>query len=152
MPPCPANPLGQYRLVLSLPGIGIHGTIAPASIYQFQTHGCIRLHPEDICALFGDVSVGDTGRIIYQPALLARLADGRVFAEVHRNIYRRGPAAAATLRAEAERLNTSADMDWDRVAEVVRDHEGLAVDVTRARLTRKDPHPLRDFPESHVGQ
>jgi len=151
MPPCPANPLGQYRLVLSLPGIGIHGTIAPASIYQFQTHGCIRLHPDDICALFGAVSVGDTGRVIYEPVLLARLADGRVYAEVHRDIYRRGPDAAATLRAEAERLLVADVVDWDRIAEVVRDHEGLAVDVTGGSMTASGlagnrSHSLRVFP------
>jgi len=131
MPPCPANPLGRYRLRLSLPGIGLHGTIAPASIYQFQTHGCIRLHPDDVCALFGDVSVGDTGRIIYEPALLARLADGRIFAEIHRDIYHRAPAAFAALHTAAERADLTDSIDWDHVTDVVHEHEGLAVDVTK---------------------
>jgi L,D-transpeptidase ErfK/SrfK len=143
MPPCPANPLGLYRLTLSLPGIGIHGTIAPASIYQFQTHGCIRLHPDDICSLFADVSIGDTGRILYEPALLARLADGRVFAEVHRDVYRRGREGdvIATLRAQAERLQVTDMVDWDRVADVIRDREGLAVDVTIGSMTATELAP-----------
>jgi L,D-transpeptidase ErfK/SrfK len=55
VPPGPSNPLGRYWLGLSLSGIGIHGTIAPASIYRFQSHGCIRLHPDDIEALFTQV-------------------------------------------------------------------------------------------------
>src|SRR5207244_4257585 len=48
VPPSPANPLGKYWLGLSIPGVGIHGTNAPSSIYNLQTHGCIRLHPDDI--------------------------------------------------------------------------------------------------------
>ena len=45
VPPGPENPLGKHWVGLSIPGIGIHGTLAPASIYHFQSHGCIRLHP-----------------------------------------------------------------------------------------------------------
>ena len=52
MPPGPDNPLGKHWLGLSIHGYGIHGTIAPSSIYQFRTHGCIRLHPDDIAELF----------------------------------------------------------------------------------------------------
>lgn len=37
--PGPANPLGRYWLGLSVPGYGIHGTNAPASIGKFATHG-----------------------------------------------------------------------------------------------------------------
>jgi hypothetical protein len=131
MPPCPANPLGHYFIRLSLPNIGIHGTNAPSSIYQFRTHGCVRLHPDDVCALFGEVSVGDTGVVVYEPALLARLADGRVFAEVHRDVYRRAPAALPFLRAMADHAGLATAIDWDQVAIVVRDRDGLAVDVTR---------------------
>jgi lipoprotein-anchoring transpeptidase ErfK/SrfK len=34
--PGPDNPLGRHWIGLSLPAIGIHGTIAPASIYGFR--------------------------------------------------------------------------------------------------------------------
>ncbi len=131
MPPCPANPLGNYFIRLSLPNIGIHGTNAPSSICQFRTHGCIRLHPDDVCALFGGVSVGDAGRIVYEPMLMARVSDGRVFVEVHRDIYHRAPAALAQLHDVADRAARTTTIDWDLVADVVRQREGLAVDVTR---------------------
>src|SRR5262245_46598180 len=52
VPPGPANPLGKYWMRLSFGTIGVHGTSAPASIYRFATHGCIRLHPDDIEDLF----------------------------------------------------------------------------------------------------
>jgi L,D-transpeptidase ErfK/SrfK len=52
VPPSPENPLGKYWIGLSIPGIGIHGTNHPGSIYGLVTHGCIRLHPDDIAMLF----------------------------------------------------------------------------------------------------
>ena len=74
----------------SLWGYGIHGTIAPSSVYHFRSHGCIRLHPDDIAELFDRVSVGTPGRLIYQPVLLAVVDDGRILLEVHRDIYELG--------------------------------------------------------------
>jgi L,D-transpeptidase ErfK/SrfK len=68
VPPGPDNPLGKHWLGLSITGYGIHGTIAPASIYQFQTHGCIRLHPDDVAELFPAVERG-TGITAVPPPL-----------------------------------------------------------------------------------
>ncbi len=36
VPPGPANPLGRFWLGLSLDSVGIHGTIAPLSIYSLR--------------------------------------------------------------------------------------------------------------------
>ena len=51
-------------------------TIAPVSIYGFHSHGCIRLHPDAAERLYGQVSLGETVIIVYEPALIARFADG----------------------------------------------------------------------------
>jgi L,D-transpeptidase ErfK/SrfK len=74
---------------LSFPSYGIHGTNAPLSIYDFQSRGCIQMHPEDAGALFRQVKVGQPGEIIYEPVLLAQLPDGRIFLEAHRDPYRK---------------------------------------------------------------
>ena len=50
--PGPDNPLGEYAMTLSLPGYLIHGTNKPAGVGMRSSHGCIRLYPEDIEALF----------------------------------------------------------------------------------------------------
>jgi L,D-transpeptidase ErfK/SrfK len=76
VPPGPDNPLGRHWLGLSPGAWGIHATIAPASIYHFQSHGCIRLHPDDAADLFGRVAVGEAVALIYQPLLLARAEEG----------------------------------------------------------------------------
>ena len=129
MPPGPQNPLGKYWLGLSLGCVGIHGTNAPLSIYSFGTHGCIRLAPDDIEALYVQVSEGDSGRIVYEPVLVAY--DGTdVYLEVHPDPYRRVPdllQRAFELLGAAGLTDRS---DRTEVVETVRRAEGVAVPVT----------------------
>lgn len=131
VPPGPDNPLGKYWIGLSIPAIGIHGTIAPASIFHFQSHGCIRLHPDDIEALFAQVERGTTGRIIYVPLLLTE-AGGRVFIEAHRDSYHLGDASLDTLEQMALDAGLSDHINWKLAAEVLKLREGVARDVTRS--------------------
>jgi L,D-transpeptidase ErfK/SrfK len=110
--------------------LGIHGTNRPSSIYSYRTHGCIRLHPDDIAALFDAVELNDRGQIVYLPLMLARLDDGRIFVESQRDIYRRGTGGIDAVRGLAEASHLTNLIDWPRAGEVVRDEEGIARDVT----------------------
>ena len=129
VPPGPENPLGKHWIGLSIPGIGIHSTIAPASVFHFHSHGCIRMHPDDIAGLFQRVSIGTPGWLIYQPVLLARLDDGRIFLEVHRDVYERNPDPPLDVERLARDQGLAAQLDWQRVGEAVRRKTGLAVEV-----------------------
>jgi len=129
VPPGEDNPLGKHWLGLSLSAIGIHGTIAPASVYHFQSHGCIRLHPDDIEALFAQIEHGATGSIIYVPLLLAE-SEGRIFIEVHRDIYNKGDVSLGALERLAHDAMLSDRIDWSRAADVLERVEGVARDVT----------------------
>lgn len=131
VPPGPDNPLGEHWLGLDLWGYGIHGTIAPASIYQFRSHGCIRLHPDDVAELFDQVRVGTPGRLIYQPVLLAVIEDGRILLEVHRDIYNQGIDPALTVRDMAEANGLGHAIDWFAADAVVAAQDGLAREVGR---------------------
>jgi L,D-transpeptidase ErfK/SrfK len=129
IPPGPDNPLGKHWIGLSIPGIGIHSTIAPASVYHFQSHGCIRMHADDIAGLFQRVSTGTPGWIVYQPVLLAVLDDGRIFLEVHRDIYQHSPDPQLVVERLARDQSLAPWLDWRRVAEAVRRKTGLAIEV-----------------------
>jgi L,D-transpeptidase ErfK/SrfK len=131
VPPGPDNPLGQFWIGLSLPGYGIHGTIAPSSIYQFLSHGCIRLHPDDIADLFGRVAIGMSGRLIYTPVLLAQVADDQIYLEVHRDVYKRGEDPLTNLQRLAMLEGVGPLLDWGRVEEVMRLKDGVAREVGR---------------------
>lgn len=78
----PKNPLGEYALRLSIPGYLIHGTDKPWGIGMRVTHGCLRLYPEDINRLYGEVSVGTPVEILYQPVKVGWLL-GDLYIEVH---------------------------------------------------------------------
>jgi L,D-transpeptidase ErfK/SrfK len=130
VPPGPDNPLGDYWIGLSFGAHGIHGTNAPSSVYTFQTHGCIRMHPPEVEKLFERVKLGDPGRTIYEPVLLTQTPDARVFLEVHRDVYRRDAGGLRRAKELAELGGLTERVDWDRGAEVVREHRGIALDVT----------------------
>lgn len=130
MPPSPENPLGAHWIRTSLPSIGIHGTIAPSSVYNYASHGCIRMHPDDVAFLFTRVAIGAAGASIYRPVTIARL-DDRVFVEANPDGYKRGPLGVAHLQAIAERDGYAEMVDWPAVERVLRLQRGLAVDVTK---------------------
>jgi L,D-transpeptidase ErfK/SrfK len=129
VPPGPDNPLGDRWFGLSLPGVGIHGTNVPTSIYHHRTHGCIRLHPDDVRALFDLVPVGARGEIVYQPVLLA-VVDGRVYLESHRDVYRQFPNPLEQLRASAAQWRLTDAIDWSAATSVIRQSAGVPRDVT----------------------
>jgi len=139
VPPGPDNPLGKHWLGLSLWGYGIHGTIAPASIYHFQSHGCIRLHPDDIAELFGRVAVGTPGLLIYRPVLLAVVEDGRILLEVHRDIYDKGIDPAQSVRDMAQAHGLSQAIDWPAADAVIAAQDGLAREVGRHYELKGNP-------------
>jgi L,D-transpeptidase ErfK/SrfK len=133
VPPGPDNPLGRHWIGLDRFDCGIHGTNAPSSIYRFSTHGCVRLHPDDVAELFSRVSVGTPVAIRYEPVLVARLEGPRVFLEVHPDVYRRGRDARRTVRTLAVRAGIDSLLAWLRVEQVINEQEGLARDVTATR-------------------
>jgi L,D-transpeptidase ErfK/SrfK len=126
VPPGPDNPLGKYWMGLSIPGYGIHGTNAPPSVYHFQSHGCIRLQPENIEKLFPQIKVGEPGKIIYAPVLLALLNDGRIYLEIDRDIYNKGINALPMLNELAEANHLTNRIDWGKVTQAIHQQTGIA--------------------------
>jgi lipoprotein-anchoring transpeptidase ErfK/SrfK len=58
VPPGPNNPLGTRWMGIDSPGVGIHGTDAPASIGYSESHGCIRMQVPDAEWVFDHVKLG----------------------------------------------------------------------------------------------
>ena len=141
VPPGPDNPLGKHWLGISFPGCGIHSTIAPSSVFLFRSHGCVRLHPDDAAELFGRVRVGTRGRIVYQPVLLAVVEDGRIFLEIHRDVYGKGVDPASIVRALAEAHGLSQAIDWTVVDAMIEAQHGVAQEVGRMPPDATEGHP-----------
>jgi L,D-transpeptidase catalytic domain len=181
VPPGPDNPLGNYWMGTSLPGIGIHATNHAVSIYSYRTHGCVRMYPDAAKDLFHRIIVGEPGMIVYEPVLLAKVGD-KIYLEVDPDPYDHEeaeptpptvasntttadgaaqPTASPTPEASAsdetaddsdkesgpydkfemppptEQVHHLADsnnlgslIDWRLAAEVIKDQDGLAHDIT----------------------
>lgn len=59
----PGGPFGAFWMGLSKPHYGIHGTNNPSSIGKSVSHGCIRMHNEEVLELASMVRVGTTVKI-----------------------------------------------------------------------------------------
>jgi L,D-transpeptidase ErfK/SrfK len=131
MAPGPKNPLGAHFIRLSFWNLGIHGTIEPSSVYRYSSHGCVRMQPDDIAALYPRVDAGMPGVSVYEPVLLT-VAHGRVFIEVHPDVYRRAPAPLARVKGLVAGQQLDERVDWALLTEAIRHQAGIAVDVTRS--------------------
>ncbi|HEX4501896.1 MAG TPA: L,D-transpeptidase family protein [Scandinavium sp.] len=86
VPAGPNNPLGRFALRLAY-GNGeylIHGTNAQSSVGLRVSSGCMRMFTDDIKALFAQVRVGTTVRVINQPVKYSIEPNGTRYMEVHR--------------------------------------------------------------------
>lgn len=122
VPPGPNNPLGEFWLGLTIPGYGIHGTIEPSSLGRYRSHGCIRMHPDDIRTLSHHVRLGTPGALLYQPVKVAQVRD-QVYLEVHPDVY--GRNIDVSREAEAILRTVDVPIDWNRAADVVRRQAGV---------------------------
>ena len=130
-PAGPNNPMGEWALqtTLSRGEIYIHGTNNPMAIGMAVTHGCVRLYPEDIAALFPVVPVGTRVNIVSDP-ILATLQDGKLYLEIH-------PPAGSDHRPAApdyQQISTILDaaigksqvaIDWDKVRQAATQANGI---------------------------
>ncbi len=138
VPPGPDNPLGRYALRLGLASYLIHGTNKPFGIGMQVTHGCMRLYPEDMEALFAAVSVGTPVRIVNQP-YKAGWHKGELFLEVHAPLPD-GNKIATPMRnftpivdkvIAATNSQPGYPINWDKVRSIVQAEAGAPVAVTR---------------------
>lgn len=131
IPPGPENPLGKYAIKTSLPGILIHSTTKPWSIYTYASHGCIRVYPARMEELFKLVRQNMPGEIIYKPVKLAVTDDGRVLLEAHADIYNKTKGLRTEARALIRTHGLEDKVDWEKVKQTLSRRSGVAEDVTR---------------------
>ncbi|HXW85338.1 MAG TPA: L,D-transpeptidase family protein [Candidatus Binataceae bacterium] len=120
----PDNPLGLYRLELTLPEYALHGTNIPWGIGMEVSHGCVRLYPEDIDRLFHKVKVGTPGEFVYQPIKFGWRGDD-LYVEVHDDLYGRYPGLWAHAVSEVNRLDLAGSVDYQKLEKAVEEKTGV---------------------------
>src|SRR5204862_538919 len=115
----PDNPLGDFALRLAA-GNGeymIHGTNNPTAVGMAVTHGCIRMYPEDVAAVFALVPVGTPVRLINEPVKVAWV-DGQLLLEAHPPVDEEGQSIEPDVQLLSQMLDqalgsNTAAINWD---------------------------------------
>lgn len=131
VPPGPNNPLGDFKMRMAV-GDGtyeIHGTNNPLAVGMAVTHGCVRMYPEDIEALFKAVPVGTKVWLISDPVKLAHV-DGELWLEVHSQVDAQGQTMKPDFNALSQMLDhvlgsTTTAIQWDFTRDALRAVNGV---------------------------
>ena len=115
----PDNPLGDFALRLAA-GNGeymIHGTNNPTAVGMAVTHGCIRMYPEDVAAVFALVPVGTPVRLINEPVKVAWV-NGQLLLEAHPPVDEEGQSIEPDVQLLSQMLDqalgsNTAAINWD---------------------------------------
>jgi L,D-transpeptidase ErfK/SrfK len=140
IPPGPDNPLGDYALYLGWDSYTVHGTNKPAGVGRRVSHGCIRLYPEDIAALYPRVDVGTPVTVVAQPAK-AGWVGKQLFLEVHPSpaqadqIEQTGKFSPEAIDGLDQIVRAAAGpeagrVDWRLVLETAQARRGIPVQIT----------------------
>jgi len=120
----PDNPLGHYRIELTIPQYALHGTNVPWGVGMEVSHGCIRLYPEDIERLFNKVKIGTPGMFVYQPVKFGWRGDS-LYVEVDDDLYGRYAGLWAYAHKEADRLGITDQVDMQKLEKAVEQKTGV---------------------------
>jgi L,D-transpeptidase ErfK/SrfK len=133
--PGPDNPLGAYAMRLAA-GNGtylIHGTNNPIAVGLAVTHGCIRMYPDDVSALFPLIPVGTPVRLINVPVKVAWV-DGELLLEAHPPVDAQGQSFEPEIEQFSDLLkaavgDTTVAIHWDYAREVLQKADGVIATV-----------------------
>jgi len=143
VPPGPDNPLGAFAMNLGWPSYLIHGTNKPAGVGLRASHGCIRMYPEDIAAVFDGIAVGTKVTVVDQPLLYRWQGDSLYVQAYPPHLEQEEDPALETKPAFTESMLSRM---WQRakphggridpalVEQVVNEQRGVAVPVSRSGL------------------
>ncbi|HUA35319.1 MAG TPA: L,D-transpeptidase family protein [Candidatus Binataceae bacterium] len=118
------NPLGKYRIELTLPEYALHGTDVPWGVGMTVSHGCVRLYPEDIERLFNKVKIGTPGEFTYQPIKYGYRGDA-IYVEVHDDLYGRYAGLWAYAVKTAKEQGISDQIDMQKLEKAVEEKTGI---------------------------
>jgi L,D-transpeptidase ErfK/SrfK len=144
----PDNPLGDYAMRLAA-GNGtylIHGTNNPMAVGMAITHGCVRMYPEDVAALFPLIPVGTKVWLINEPVKVA-FVDGELLMEAHPPVDDEGQNTEDTntdvLSAKLDQLlgNATVAIHWDFAKQALQAANGIPTVVGLQADMDNGPNP-----------
>lgn len=133
VPPGPDNPLGDFAFRLSRSLYAIHGTNKPWGVGRRVSHGCIRMYPEDVGALYPMVPVGARVMVVYEPIKFG-WADGKLWIQVFDDFDGRLGNPLAKVMDEMLYYETAIgplQLDREALARALAEKSGIPMAVAR---------------------
>jgi L,D-transpeptidase ErfK/SrfK len=131
VPAGPDNPLGDFAMRLAVGGGSymLHGTNNPMAVGMAITHGCIRMYPEDVAALFPLVPVGTKVWLLNDPVKVAYV-DGELLLEAHPPVDAEGQTTEPNLELLSQLLDKAVGKDtaaihWDLARDTLQAANGI---------------------------
>lgn len=127
----PDNPLGEFRLRLSMPSYAIHGTNIPWGVGMSVSHGCVRMYPEDIRELFPLVPKNAAGAFVYETIKFGEKS-GRIFVEVHPDLYGLQPGRWRRATKILRERGLEEKIDAAKLLVALEEQRGYPIDISRS--------------------
>jgi L,D-transpeptidase ErfK/SrfK len=155
VPPGPDNPLGAFKMRLAV-GNGtyeIHGTNNPVAVGMAVTHGCIRMYPDDVAALFPLVPVGTKVWLLNDPVKVTYV-DGELLVEAHPPVDSEGQTIEPDLQMLSQQLqhllgDKIVAIHWEFAREALQTASGIPTLIgIQANFDPTAPAPSPPQPEA----
>ncbi len=132
VPPGPDNPLGQFAILLDIPGYLIHGTNQPDGIGMRASRGCIRMHGDDIESIFWRVPVGTQVNIIDAPIKLGWSEQGNAYIQAFSSTDEKafGMDTLLNVIGLIEEHNGQGSANYEQVGRVLEEANGQIVPLS----------------------
>nr|WP_246389810.1 L,D-transpeptidase family protein [Halomonas cerina] len=145
VPPGPDNPLGNHKMRLGIPGYLIHGTNKPEGVGMRVTHGCIRMLPEDIEALFPRLPVGTQVTLINETFKLG-WTDGVLHVQAYPYLDEDDGTSIERVTHALEKVDAAIEgldypVDYARLRDVVEVPGGMPVALQASEAPEPDVMP-----------
>lgn len=135
VPPGPDNPLGDFVFRLSRRLYAIHGTNKPWGIGRRVSHGCIRMYPEDVGALYPTVPVGTTVLVTYEPVKFG-WGQGKLWMQVFEDFDNRVANPLETVMEALLHYETTMgalEVDREAITKALAEKTGVPMAVARSK-------------------
>ena len=134
VPPGADNPLGEYAILLDIPGYLIHGTNQPDGIGMRASRGCIRMHPEDIESVFWRVPVGTQVNIIDSPIKVGWGEEGnryiQAFTATDEQVFGMETLLNVVGLIEKHDGGNASSVNYEQVSEILERANGQIVPIS----------------------
>lgn len=130
VPPGPENPLGDYAILLDIPGYLIHGTNQPDGIGMRASRGCIRMYPEDIESMFGRISSDTRVDIIENPVKIGwdgEQAYAQAFQALHEQDQDQGMSSLLETLIQLDSIAEAPPVDYQQLRQMMEAPDGQVI-------------------------